>query len=121
MFTLEQFAALAAIVSAMVDVYKVGRGTFTSFLDSRKRAPDYISKGEILKKALSTFSDRELDAIKERIEGCRDRFIEEGSGARRKNCLCSVLNDVRDGNGGSIPVPEWDEMYDQLGCLLASR
>jgi hypothetical protein len=121
MLTLEQYAALAAIISAMTDVYTVGRDSFTSFLDRRKRASDYLSRGELLKHALSTFSDRELDAIKERIEGCRDRFINEGSGVRRKNCLCSVLNDVRDGNGGSIPIPEWDDIYNQLGCLLASR
>lgn len=116
MLTLDQFAALAAIISAMADVYTVGRDTFSDYLERRRSAPDYRQKGEALQKALSTYSDQEIDAIKDRIENCRERFIREGSGEQRKTCLCSVLNDVKDGNGGVMPVSEWDEIYNQLNC-----
>jgi hypothetical protein len=116
MLTLEQFASLAAIISAMADVYTVGRDQFSAFLANRQRAADYTAKGEILRNALSTYSDDEIDAIKERIEGCRDRFIAEGSGERRRACLCSVLSDVKDGNGDKIPFPDWARIYEQLGC-----
>jgi hypothetical protein len=116
MLSLEQFAYLAAIISAMADVYTVGRDTFSDYFAARQRAPDYRDKGQRLQQALSTYSDAEMEAIKARIEACRDRFILEGSGPQRKTCLCSVLSDVRADNGGIIPEPEWQRVYDQLGC-----
>lgn len=116
MLTLEQFSQLAAVVSAMADVYTVGRATFSEYLERRRAAPNFAAKGQALRTALSTFSDAEVEAIKARIEGCRERFIREGSGASRKVCLCSVLSDVRSGNGGTIPDPEWATAYEMLGC-----
>jgi hypothetical protein len=116
MLSLEEFAQLAAIISAMADVYTVGRDTFSAFLSRRESSPEYIAKGRRLQQALSTFSDGELDAIKQRIEACRARFIREGSGAQRRECLCSVLSDVMVGNGGIMPDPEWTRVYEQLAC-----
>jgi hypothetical protein len=116
MFSLDEFAALAAIISAMADVYTVGRDTFSEFLSRRQSSPDYQAKGQLLQHAFSTFSDAELEAIKKRIEACRDRFIREGSGGQRKTCFCSVLTDVKDGNGGVINDPDWRRAYEQLGC-----
>jgi hypothetical protein len=107
MLSLTQFAELAAIISAMADVYSVGRDTFADFLKIRREAPDFQAKGEQLKGALSTYSDAELDAISDRIEGCRDRFIAEGSGKQRKTCLCSVLSDVKEGSGSVHPILHW--------------
>jgi hypothetical protein len=116
MATLAEFAEWAAIISAMADVYTVGRATFTDFLNRRRAAPNYVARGQLLQAALSTYSDDEIEAIKKRIESCRDRFIAEGSGAQRKVCLCSVLSDVRDGNGGTIPMPDLHDIYNTLGC-----
>src|SRR5262245_65586107 len=113
MLSLEQFSALAAIISAMADTYTVGREAFSAYLSRRQQAFDYRSRGVILQNALSTYSDSEIEAIKERIESCRDRFIREGSGEQRKNCLCSVLADVKNGNGGIIPDPEWEKVFEQ--------
>jgi hypothetical protein len=114
MLSLDQFAALAAIVSAMADMYNIGRDTFNDYLKRRKNAPDYLSRGEILRNIFGTYSDDEVEAIKNRIESCRNRFIAEGSGKNRVACLCSVLNDVKDGNGGTIPIPEWERTHQQL-------
>jgi hypothetical protein len=61
--TLEQFAYLAAIVSAMADVYTVGNATFSDFFARRQSAPDYVAKGRILQGIFSTYSDSEMDAI----------------------------------------------------------
>ena len=116
MLSLDEFAALAAIISAMADVYTVGRETFSQYLARRQRSPDYRAKGQLLQGVFSTYSDAELEAIKKRIESCRDRFIREGSGGQRKICLCSVLTDVKDGNGGVIPDPDWSDTYKRLGC-----
>jgi hypothetical protein len=116
MLPLEQFAELSAIVSAMADVYLVGRDTFATFFARRRAAPDYVDRGRVLQRIYSTYSDSEVEAIRQRIERCRDRFIEEGSGEARRKCLCSVLRDVKAGNGGIIPLPEWDRIYGQLHC-----
>jgi hypothetical protein len=66
---------------------------------------------------LSTYSDDEVREIIRRIEGCRDRFIKQGGGKERARCICSVLKEIADGNGGIVPIIDhWREMYDQLGC-----
>lgn len=115
-FTLNDWAALAAIVSAMADVLTIGGQTFDFFFRRRLKDPTLPQKALTLQNTYSTYSDREVEAIKKRIEGCRDRFIKEGAGEGRKTCLCSVLQDVKDGNGGSIPVDEWEKTYEKLGC-----
>lgn len=114
---LGDWASIAAIVSAMCDVIATGRDTFEIFYRERLAAPSTAIQAEVLAKTFSTYSDDEIDAIRERIEGCRRRFVEEGSGERRKRCLCSVLTDVKDGNGGKIPVDDWSDIYGQLGCV----
>jgi len=65
---------------------------------------------------MSTYSDDAVEAIKKRLLSCRDRFVREGSGQQRKGCLCSVLQDVKDGNGGTIPFDDWAQTYETLGC-----
>jgi hypothetical protein len=106
----------AALISAMIDVIQLGRDSFQAYFERRTKAPDVETKGAELERALSTYSVGEIDAIINRIEKCRDRFIEEGVGENRKRCLCSVFRDVRDGNGGVLPDPEWQRAYEQLGC-----
>lgn len=65
----------------------------------------------------STYSDKELEELIKKINGCRDRFTQQGSGRDRARCLCSILNEIKDGNGGSLPdVDAWRKMYDQLQC-----
>jgi hypothetical protein len=67
--------------------------------------------------SFSTYSDRELEDLIRRIEGCRDRFIEQNAGQDRSRCLCNILNQIKDGNGGELPeVDAWREMYAQLKC-----
>ena len=109
-------ATIAATVSAMIDVIRFGKDAYEEFYARRTKDPSLPSKVDALERAFSTYSAEEVEAIYGRIANCRKRFIEEGAGAARKNCLCSVLSDVREGNGGSIPDPEWEGMYNQLGC-----
>ena len=116
MVELFSLATAAAVISAMVDVIQLGKETFQEYLSRRQRDPTLAAKEQALANAFSTYSDTEVDAIMERIESCRQRFIDEGSGVPRRNCLCSVLRDVRDGNGGTIPDPEWERNYNQLNC-----
>jgi hypothetical protein len=114
--TSAEWIALAAVVSAMCDVIRTGRDAFEDFFENRRAAPDAEQRGASMAAAMSTYSDDEVYAIDGRIQNCRDRFIREGSGEQRKTCLCSVLHDVKDGNGGSISIDDWSNMYEQLGC-----
>ncbi|SEP79046.1 hypothetical protein [Nitrosomonas ureae] len=111
-------AGLAAIISAMVDVIRLGKETYEEYLERREGDPAIERKARALETAFSTYSPEEIAAISARIHNCRRRFIEEGAGDARHGCLCSVLRDVRDGNGGSIPDPEWEEAYRQLKCAV---
>ncbi len=63
----------------------------------------------------NTYDDDELDHFKRRLENCRDRAKIEG-GEFRIVCLCRVLKDIKTGNGGEIPVPEWEQTFNQLRC-----
>lgn len=110
------WGATAAMVSAMIDVIRLGRESFQEYFARRSSGPDRERKGAELEKALSTYSPAEVGAIVDRINACRDRFIEEGVGEKRKRCLCSVFRDVKDGNGGTLPDPEWQRAYELLGC-----
>lgn len=116
---LPDWANLAAIISAMIDVIQFGRDAFEEFLESRQEDPDLGRKADGLATALSTYSEEETEAIIARIERCRRRFVEEGAGEARRICICSVLRDVRDGNGGILPEPEWERAYKQLRCDAA--
>ncbi len=76
-----------------------------------------IAEAERVSRVFSTFSEGEVDAILKRLQSCRDRFITEGSGAARRKCLCSVFQDVIDGNGGTLPhIDDWESIVRQLSC-----
>ena len=115
-FSPAEWAAIAATISAMADVYRIGKETFQVYFDRRINASDINEKARAVKIAFNTYSDEEMEAIRNRIKNCQNHFITESSGEQRRKCLCSVLSDVKDGNGGSIPDQEWQESYVQLNC-----
>ncbi len=78
---------------------------------------DTIDEARRVSQVFSTYSEEEVEAILTRLEACMDRFVQEGSGAARKRCLCSVFHDVIDGNGGTLPrIDDWENIYRQLNC-----
>jgi hypothetical protein len=78
---------------------------------------DTIRESQRVSGAFSTYSEPEVESILRRLEGCRDRFISQGSGADRAQCICSVFREVMEGNGGTLPViDDWENMYRQLKC-----
>ena len=51
------------------------------------------------------------------LKGCRDRFIQQGGGTDRSRCICSVLREAQEGNGGTLPeIDDWENIYRQLRC-----
>ncbi|MDE0035830.1 MAG: hypothetical protein OXU75_22215 [Deltaproteobacteria bacterium] len=112
----QEYVALAAIISAMVDVYRLGTETFQSYYYRWYESEENVDRARKLQSVLSTYSDAEIKAIKDRIENCRMKFIAEGDGDQRRRCLCSVLYDVKTGDGGNI-ADDWANMYEHLKCV----
>ncbi len=110
------WTALAAMISAMMDVIRTGSETYQAFFEARRSDDDAMKKGEALRLALNTYSDAEMISIQSRIETCRNTYIVEPVGEERQACLCQVLNDVKAGNGGTLPDYEWAAMHKKLGC-----
>uniref|UniRef100_E6PH15 Uncharacterized protein n=1 Tax=mine drainage metagenome TaxID=410659 RepID=E6PH15_9ZZZZ len=84
------------------------------------RDPETIREAQRVSIAFSTYSLAEVESLLHRLEGCRERFISQGGGKDRAKCICSVLNEARDGNGGQLPlIDDWRNIYDQLQCSRA--
>jgi hypothetical protein len=66
---------------------------------------------------LSTFSDEEVESLMAAVKRCRTRFTETHDGLSRVKCLCSVLREAKEGNGGTLPeIDDWENIYHQLDC-----
>src|SRR5258708_40298926 len=99
---------------ALYDLVKSGADYAKSY-QMHRRESDTIAESERVSGVYSTYSDREIQELIRKIEACRDRFIKQGSGADRARCLCSIFNEIRDGNGGRLPViDDWQRMYNEL-------
>lgn len=106
--------ALAGL-KALYDLVQGGVEYAASYQQHREERAT-IAEARRASATFSTYSDRELKEIIRKIEGCRDRFIGQGSGADRVQCFCSILNEVRDGNAGLPHIDAWQSMYNQLKC-----
>ena len=101
---------------AVFDLLTAGANVYDAY-EKHRREKDTITESLRVSKAFSTYSDAEIEAVSKRLKECRDRFIAEGSGSQRARCFCSVLNDLKEGNGGVLPViDDWKRMYDQMHC-----
>lgn len=79
--------------------------------------PETIREARRVSIQFSTYSDKEVESLHKRINGCRDRFIEQSGGQDRARCICSVLNEASEGNGGELPlIDDWARIYGQLDC-----
>ena len=108
--------ALAGL-KALYDLVQGGVDYAASFRKHRAES-DTIAESQRVTAVLSTYSDREVEELIRKIEGCRDRFISQGGGSDRARCLCSIFKEIKDGNGGSLPeIDDWRRMYEQLDCL----
>jgi hypothetical protein len=107
--------ALAGL-KALFDLLE-GAPDYYERLRAHMRESDTISESKRVSETFSTYSDDEVRAILRRIEGCRNRFIAQGGGADRSQCLCSIFNELRAGNGGTLPmIDDWARMYQLLKC-----
>jgi|ERR1700693_1813656 len=86
-----------------------------------RRDPETVREAHRVSIEFSTYSTAEVESILHRLEGCRDRFVSQGAGRDRAGCICSVLDEAREGNGGLLPlIDDWQNIYEQLGCSRRS-
>jgi hypothetical protein len=76
-----------------------------------------LREAERVSVQFSTYSDNEVDSLLRRLKGCQERFTLQGGGAERVQCICSVLHEAMEGNGGTLPIiDDWQNIYHQLKC-----
>ena len=110
--------ALAGL-KALYDVIEWGVDYAAAFRKHRGES-DTVAESNRVAALYSTYSDMEVQELIRKIEGCRDRFIKEGSGADRTRCLCSIFQEIKAGNGGQLPeIDDWQRMFNQLKCGVA--
>ncbi len=115
MADIELWLHVVAGIGAIYDIIRLG-AEHGPALARRLSSADTRRDADQLAVKFSTYSDEELNELLRRIEQCRRRFMAEGSGSDRARCLCHVLRDIRDGNGGTMPLQDWDDMYHRLRC-----
>jgi hypothetical protein len=103
-------------IKALVDATTLGADLQKAY-ERHRQERDTIAEAERVSVAFSTYSEEEVQSLLNRLKGCRDRFIAQGGGADRAKCICSVLNEAMDGNGGTLPViDDWEKYYRELKC-----
>lgn len=112
----ELWLEVLSLIKALFDAIKFGEDVLGSY-QKHRREKETIQESQRVSAAFSTYLEKEVKDILSRLEGCRDRFITQGSGANRARCICSVLNEVMKGNGGRLPlIDDWENIYRQLRC-----
>lgn len=116
MGTPDQWLKILALAKALFESTKSAinlEKTFEKYL----RDHETIQESQRVSSVFSTYSEAEVEQIFSRLEGCKNRFIDQGSGKERAKCICSVLNETKAGNGGTLPIiDDWENIYRQLGC-----
>ena len=112
----ETWLQLLAWTKALFEVTKATID-LTATYEKYRKDPETQREAARVSIAFSTYDEEEVDALGKRMSNCRTRFIEEGSGRQRAGCICSVLNDAKDGNGGTLPlIDDWQNIYARLNC-----
>ncbi len=72
---------------------------------------------QAVKKYRNTYPDDVIKDIGERLRRCDDRFKATNDGNDRVKCICAVLRNTADGNGGDMPdISDWLDIFEQLKC-----
>lgn len=112
----EKWLEILAWIKTLFEATKASIDLKTTYLKYRNDR-ETVQESQRVSVAFSTFSEEEVDSLLDRIEGCRARFIAQGSGSDRARCICSVLQEAMEGNGGALPlIDDWQNIYRQLNC-----
>jgi|SRR5579864_584615 len=116
MASFQVWLEVLSYIKALFEAITLGADVNEQYRKHRNEQ-DTIAEADRVSYTFSTFSEEEVKAILDRLKACRDRFVKEGSGPARKQCLCNVFSDVIEGNGGRLPqIDDWENIYWQLNC-----
>lgn len=112
----ESWLDLLSVIKAAFDFATSGLD-FVASIRRHRNEGDTIAESNRISAAFSTYTDGEVRAASQRLRGCYERFIEQGGGGDRKRCICSVLREIAEGNGGQLPlIDDWARIFAQLNC-----
>lgn len=105
---------LLSYVKAAVEAVTLGQDLREQY-NKHRIERDTMAEAARVSRVFSTYSEAEVQAILDRFKACQDRFVAEGHGAARRQCMCNVFRDVVEGNGGQLPrIGDWKRLYEQL-------
>jgi hypothetical protein len=111
MASVSTWVDILAGIRALYDLVKFGSDYQTGFL-KYQQDPEICAEGRRVSRMIYT-SSGEMSALMRDIEACRDR-ITEGKVEDRACCLCSIFNNIKNGNEGILLIGEWKLMYSEL-------
>jgi hypothetical protein len=114
MASFETWLQVLSLIKALFEAATLGDDIFKAY-EKHKNEQDTQQEAKRVSRVYSTFSEEEVKAMLARLEGCRDRFIKQAGGKERVICICSVLDEVKQGNGGLLPkIDDWERIYSAL-------
>jgi hypothetical protein len=108
---LELLASTKALFDASKSVIDL-----TATVQKYRNDPETIQESERISVRYSTYSDGVIESFTGRMMGCDERFAAQGGGKDRRRCICSILNELAEGNNGLPDIDDWKKIYQQLGC-----
>jgi hypothetical protein len=114
MGSVRDWQEILAGIRALYDVVKFGSDYAAGF-------SKYLSEIEVYREAqrvsqMFYTSSGEIWTLKKDIEACGDRITQDKIEDRGR-CLCSIFNNIKAGNSGTLPpIAHWKTIYDELGC-----
>ena len=105
---------ILAGIRALYDLVKFGSDYQTGFLKYRSEIEVY-REAERVSQMFYT-SSGEIWTLMRDLEACGAR-ITQGKAEDPARCLCSIFNNIKAGNSGTLPpIAHWKTIYDELGC-----
>lgn len=113
------------ILSWVKALYEVTKGAFDlkKLYDKYRHDPETVQEAErVSVKFSSTYSEAEVNSLLGDLKAAEIGLIKQGSGADRARCLCSVLQEAMEGNGGVLPlIDDWAKIYHKLNCAKLGK
>jgi hypothetical protein len=108
---LELLASTKALFDASKSVIDL-----TATVQKYRNDPETIRESERVSVRFSTYSNGVIESFTDRMIRCDERFTAQGGGKDRRRCVCSILNELADGNNGLPDIDDWKNIYNQLDC-----
>jgi hypothetical protein len=111
----EVWLGLLAWTKALFDATK-STIDLTLAVQKYRNDPDTIRESQRVSVRFSTYSDVVIESFTEKLKGCDERMALQGGGKDRRKCVCSLLNELEEGNNGVPEIDDWENMYKKLDC-----